>query len=181
MKSLLIGAVAFAGMEPLTALVHRHVMHGVGWVLHRSHHEAQVAKLEANDAYPVMFAGVTMVGFAAGTTLPSLAWLVPTAVGVTCYGAAYAFVHDVYTHGRLGRLPTLPVLEWLKESHRIHHLYGEAPYGMLVPVVPARLRRRAEALRHQGAAADESFSEVGDGEAGVVVPLRRDAPVSQVG
>ena len=31
----------------------------------------------------------------------------------------------------------------LAEAHRIHHLYGGAPYGMLLPVVPAELRERA--------------------------------------
>ena len=34
-------------------------------------------------------------------------------------------------------------LDHLAEAHRIHHLYGRAPYGMLVPVVPAELRERA--------------------------------------
>ena len=37
----------------------------------------------------------------------------------------------------------LAVLDHLADAHRIHHLYNAAPYGMLVPVVPAELRARA--------------------------------------
>lgn len=143
----LIAAAAFVVMEPVTYLVHRFVMHGIGWVLHRSHHEETGRRLEANDAFPVMFAGTTILALVAGITLPEVAWLVPTGIGVTAYGAAYGFVHDVYIHGRLGRLPFRPrPLEHLKAAHRIHHLFGEEPYGMLAPVVPERLRRRVAAL-----------------------------------
>lgn len=146
MRRALIAIGAFCAMEPATYLAHRFVMHGAGWVLHRSHHEASGRRLQANDAFPVMFAGTTILGMLAGTTLPSLAWLVPAGAGVTAYGAAYGFVHDVYIHRRLGRLPEVAVLERLRTAHRVHHMFGEEPYGMLAPVVPGRLRRRVALL-----------------------------------
>jgi beta-carotene 3-hydroxylase len=150
--SVLAGLAAFVVMEPLTYAAHRWVMHGVGWVLHRSHHRRRRIstwrdRFEANDWFPVAFAGVTIAAFALGTSLRSAELLVPVAVGVTLYGATYAFVHDVYIHGRIARLPVLAPLERLRDAHAIHHLYGGEPYGMLCPVVPKALRERAASAR----------------------------------
>lgn len=132
-------------MEPLTAATHRWVMHGIGEVLHRSHHRPLFERFEANDWYPVMFAAIVNIGFFAGFNWSGFGALVPIGIGVTLYGACYALVHDVYIHGRLRwfRGRRIAVLDQLAEAHRIHHLYNAAPYGMLVPIVPADLRQRA--------------------------------------
>ena len=145
-SSALVAVVAFALMEPLTAATHRWIMHGVGQALHRSHHRRRRdGRVEANDWYPVMFAAVVNLGFWAGFNVDGLSTLVPVGVGCTLYGAAYALVHDVYIHRRLGGFGgrRIEPLERLADAHRIHHLYGAAPYGMLAPVVPADLRARA--------------------------------------
>lgn len=145
-SDLWVVLVAFVAMEAVSYLAHRFVMHGIGMGWHRSHHRRSVSRFEKNDLFPVVFAAGTILVMTAGTTLPGLRSLFVVGVGVTLYGAAYAFVHDVYIHARLGRLPTMAPLEWLKESHRIHHLFGAEPYGMLLPVVPKSLRRRAHAM-----------------------------------
>ncbi len=146
MTALVAGLVAFVLMEPATYAAHRWLMHGVGWTLHRSHHRRRVVRSwtdrwEANDWFPVMFAGVTILAMAVGTTDRSLAALVPVGIGVTAYGAAYAFVHDVYIHGRFARFPVLAPLEWLRRAHALHHRYGGEPYGMLCPIVPPARRQ----------------------------------------
>ncbi|CAA9259053.1 MAG: hypothetical protein AVDCRST_MAG50-2899 [uncultured Acidimicrobiales bacterium] len=142
---LLVALAAFVAMEPMSYLAHRFVMHGPGMGLHRSHHSRLTTRFERNDLYPVLFAGITILAMAAGTMSPTLRVLLPVGAGVTLYGAAYGFVHDVYIHARLGRLPRMAALEWLKDAHEIHHRFGGEPYGMLLPIVPARLRERAEA------------------------------------
>ena len=145
MRTVVLVAVAMAAMEPITAATHRLVMHGVGDRLHRSHHRASTGRLEANDAFPVVFAAIVLVGMYVGFNAPGWGDLVPIGVGVTLYGAAYALVHDVYVHGRLrwfdGR--RIGVLDRLAAAHRVHHLYQGAPFGMLLPVVPRSLRERA--------------------------------------
>lgn len=143
--SLLLVVVAFALMEPITAATHRWVMHGVGEFLHRSHHQIRLGRWERNDWYPVLFAAVVNVGFLVGFNVDGWSALVPVGIGVTLYGAAYGFVHDVYIHRRFGGLGgrRIALLDRLADAHRIHHLYGGAPYGMLVPVVPSELRERA--------------------------------------
>jgi beta-carotene 3-hydroxylase len=161
-RPLALAVAAFAVMEPVTAATHRFVMHGVGERLHRSHHRSRAAgegRWEANDAYPAMFAAVVLVAMYVGFNAPGWSGLVPLGIGITLYGAAYALVHDVYIHGRLrwfdGR--SVGVLDRLAGAHRVHHLFGGAPFGMLVPVVPRVLRERAgrtgrEPLRQRVAA-----------------------------
>ena len=147
MRAVVLAIVAFAAMEPVTAATHRFVMHGVGIALHRSHHRRTHRGFEANDAYPVLFAAAVCVGLWLGFHTPALADLVPIGAGVTAYGAAYALVHDVCIHRRLrwfGDRRTAG-LERLAAAHALHHRFGGAPYGMLVPIVPAAVRARASA------------------------------------
>lgn len=144
MPAWVLALMAFVAMEPITAATHRFVMHGVGAFLHRSHHRRRIGRFEANDAYPVMFAALVCLGLWAGFNRQGFDGLIPVGIGVTAYGLTYALVHDVYIHGRLSifgrRQPAL--LEYLAAAHRLHHLYNDAPYGMLVPIVPRRVRRR---------------------------------------
>jgi beta-carotene 3-hydroxylase len=145
MRTVLIAVLAFVLMEPVTCAMHRFVMHGLGRRLHASHHRLRRAHWEANDLFPVMFAGVVMTALALAYDTSWEGAVVPAAFGVTGYGAVYAMVHDLYIHRRFGVLQrSVPVLDRLAAAHRVHHLYGGAPYGMLLPVVPAELRARAE-------------------------------------
>jgi beta-carotene 3-hydroxylase len=148
MTDVLVAVAALVLMEPFIALVHRFVMHGFGMGWHRSHHEPPRRVPEANDLFPVVFATITIVVLAIGVYVASAPRvLVPIGVGVTAYGAAYLLVHDVVIHRRLAFLP-LPdrLLRRWREAHNVHHLFAQAPYGFLAPVVPGDLRRRAAAL-----------------------------------
>jgi beta-carotene 3-hydroxylase len=143
----LVAVATLVVMEPVTALVHRFVMHGFGMGWHRSHHEPPRRVFEANDLFPVVFSAATIVVLAIGVYVPGAPQLlVPIGIGVTAYGAAYLLVHDVVIHRRLTFLP-LPdrVLRQWREAHNVHHLFAQAPYGFLAPVVPTELRRRAAA------------------------------------
>ncbi len=149
-----LAAGAFVLMEPITAVLHRTLFHGPGWLLHRSHHQPTGTAFEANDLFPVGFAAVTILAMALGTFADGLVALVPVGVGVTAYGAAYAAVHDLYIHRRVDVLPRhVRGLEHLRQAHGLHHRFDGAPYGMLAPVVPARIRARARAADETAAAA----------------------------
>jgi beta-carotene 3-hydroxylase len=142
MRSIVLAVAAFAAMEPATAATHRFVMHGPGMVLHRSHHGRTHTRWERNDAFPVIIAALVGVGFWLGFHAPRLAELVPIGIGITAYGVAYALVHDVYIHRRLRWFceRRVPGLAQLAAAHDVHHRRGGAPYGMLVPIVPRRVR-----------------------------------------
>lgn len=156
MTWLALVLVAFVVMEPATYLAHRYVMHGLGRRLHRSHHRRWPSRrdgdpfFEANDAFPAMFAGVVMVAMALGLNVDGLTVLLPISVGVTLYGLAYAVVHDGYIHGRIPVRGRNAVLDRLADAHALHHRFGGEPYGMLVPIVPASVRARAESAGERG-------------------------------
>lgn len=139
-----MAGAAFVAMEPVAYAAHRWVMHGPGRVLHDSHHRPGLegrSRVEANDLYPLAFAGATIAGMAAGAR-GGRAALGPIGAGVTAYGLAYAFVHDVYIHRRLGPVPAAGALERLRAAHAWHHGDGGEPYGMLFPILPAGRRSR---------------------------------------
>ncbi len=136
---------AVCGMEAVSYLSHRFVMHGFGIGLHRSHHQPSDGGFELNDLYPLMFSAVAIGAFAVGAAA-KVADLVLVGTGITLYGASYLFVHEIYIHRRPRWAPPRHrALEWMRDMHRIHHLYGGEPYGMLLPWVPRRLRERAAA------------------------------------
>lgn len=147
MTGVVATAVAsLVAMEAVSYMLHRFLMHGVGWRIHADHHSPPGRGLERNDLYPASSSLLAVGLFAAGTTVPALHQLVAAGAGVTLYGVAYLYVHELCIHRRVGGpRPRGRYVEWLARMHRIHHLYGGEPYGMLLPLVPADLRRRAAA------------------------------------
>ena len=165
MNSFLVAVAAFAAMEPVAAGAHRLLMHGPGWGWHRSHHRGRLdpfgargtpgarrragGAFERNDLFPVCFALATVAVMAAAWVTSTGAVLAAGA-GVTAYGVVYTAVHDVCVHGRLRRGRPFVAgrwLRWVAASHAVHHRTGAAPYGFLVPIVPARHRPAVISLR----------------------------------
>lgn len=147
MNTIVLVAAAFVLMEPVAYLAHRFVMHGRlgGW--HRGHHQVRAGTFEANDLYPLVAAAITIVVIAAGTVHHGWSPLAAVGGGITLYGAAYLFVHDVYIHRRIpGFTWTWAPLERVREAHRIHHLWAGEPFGFLFPIVPGELRQRARTV-----------------------------------
>jgi beta-carotene 3-hydroxylase len=142
---LLFFVLGFLGMEAVTYLVHRYVMHGVLEGLHRSHHRNAAAHFarktpEPNDAFPLAFAIIVVGGLAVGFNVSGFTWLLPLLVGVTAYGVVYTVIHDGIIHGRI---------KWMKRqrsawatslgtAHREHHRSNGEPYGMLFPWLTLR-------------------------------------------
>ena len=137
-------AAAFVLMEVVSYAMHRFVMHGRGWPVHADHHTSGGGGWQRNDLYPASFSALAVVLFTVGLVAPGH-WLFTAAgVGMTGYGVAYLYVHELCIHERLtARHAAGRYAQWLRQMHRIHHLYGGEPYGMLLPVVPSELRRRA--------------------------------------
>lgn len=153
----LLIAGSFVTMEGVSYATHRWIMHGVGMGWHRSHHAPPRGRFERNDLFPIFFAVVGIVLFALGSgPVPPLWWV---GVGVTAYGIAYGIVHEVFIHHRVRLpMPHLAYFEWLRDAHRDHHLGGNEPYGMLLPVVrrPGSSGSRATDPLERGASTDAS-------------------------
>lgn len=145
---IVVAVSAFAAMEVVSYALHRWGMHGPAMVVHASHHAAPRGRFERNDLFPAGFAlvGIGLFALTAGGVLPG--WLWWAAAGITGYGVAYLTVHEVFIHRRVALpLPNTRYLRWLRDSHRAHHVDGGEPYGMLLPLMSARDRRRVVSAR----------------------------------
>lgn len=137
-------------MELVAAAVHRFIMHGPGWAWHRSHHEPRGSMFERNDLYALLFAGVSLGLFAAGSRWPLLWWI---GLGMLVYGLVYALVHDGLVHRRFpfAKPPRGGYLKRLVQAHRLHHAVrereGAVSFGFLYAPRVSRLLDQLRANR----------------------------------
>lgn len=151
---ILIIPVTFLLMEPFTWWLHKYVMHGALWSWHQDHHDpAHKGKLEKNDYFFAVFGTLSAGLFIMGSQFTSLRLLLFIATGVTLYGAAYFFVHDVFIHQRVRwfRKSNNFYFRALRKAHKVHHKHlgkeqGEC-FGMLW--VPFKYFREAWKTRKE--------------------------------
>ena len=87
--------VTFWLMEFIAWATHKYVMHGFLWKLHKDHHQVNKNRiLENNDAF-LIFAIPGATFMIIGSTLLYIG------IGITLYGFAYFFVHEVFIHQRI--------------------------------------------------------------------------------
>lgn len=128
----------FIGMEGVTWLTHKYIMHGaLGWYFHEDHHQPGYPHpLEKNDFFFLVFAAISMAIFYWGTYggYPALFYV---GLGILAYGICYFLVHDVLIHRRFKWLDNANhwYFRGLRKAHKIHHKHlgkedGEC-FGML--------------------------------------------------
>lgn len=118
-----VGTAAAAAMEGVAGLLHRYVMHGIGWYLHEDHHNHRNRPFEKNDGYALFFALVSFLLIYNGL-LHGLSLMVAAGAGTTLYGIGYVMFHDIMFHRRVKRLrltPKHPYLKRIINAHRLHH------------------------------------------------------------
>ena len=123
---ILIIIGTFCLMEGFTWFIHRYVMHGFLWALHKDHHRPTGHFFEKNDLFFLVFAIPSWLCWQGGV-MYKVYWLVAIAIGVTIYGAAYFLVHDVIIHQRFkwfsrSNNTYVRALRW---SHKMHHKHTE--------------------------------------------------------
>ena len=113
--------IAFAFMECFAWFMHKYIMHGVGWFLHKSHHEPRHGRFELNDLYALIFAIPAIILMWFGT--PDYNYLFWLGSGITAYGLCYFLFHDVLVHRRLKHnvKPGNTYLQRIIRAHKIHH------------------------------------------------------------
>ena len=135
----LIVILAFLMMEAVAWFTHKYIMHGLLWVLHKDHHKKESSGFfEHNDFFFLIFA------------IPGIICLF-LGLGITLYGFAYFFVHDIFIHQRFKVLRNSDNKYFvaLRRAHKMHHKHinkedGEC-FGMLwVPLKYFRERKSAK-------------------------------------
>lgn len=139
--NFLIVMSTFLLMEGSTWIIHKYVMHGFLWVLHKDHHDhSNEGELEKNDYFFIIFAIPAIVLMYLGSQ-QGFNYLFYIGLGITIYGMAYFFVHDIFIHQRISFLRNTKnaYLLALRRAHKQHHKYlgkedGECFGFLWVPV-----------------------------------------------
>lgn len=141
-----------AGMEGFAYVVHRWVMHGPGWFLHRSHHRARTGNWELNDLYFVVFAAPSILLLLGGVQWDWGGPAIAVGAGIAAYGAIYLGFHDIIVHRRLAHryVPRSNYMKRIMQAHRIHHIVetreGTVSFGFLVAPRPEELKAQLGAM-----------------------------------
>lgn len=120
---ILIVLSAFIVMEGATWLIHKYVMHGFLWGLHRDHHDhSNEGVFEKNDYFFVIFALPTIAMLYFGS-LENFNYLFFIGLGIMLYGMAYFFVHDIFIHQRIKYFKRTKNRYFLalRRAHKQHH------------------------------------------------------------
>lgn len=128
-------------MEPLTWCIHKYVMHGFLWSLHKDHHDhSNESEFEKNDLFFFIFSIPAIALFYFGS-LQNFNYLFYIGLGITLYGIAYFFVHDIFIHQRIKifRNAKHPYLLAIRRAHKQHHKHitkedGECFGFLFVPI-----------------------------------------------
>lgn len=128
--------VGFVGMELVAWGVHKYVMHGFLWSLHKSHHQKSKGFFELNDFYFLFFASLGITFIITGVNA-GFDWKFFIGLGISIYGFTYLVVHDIIIHQRFRWLKGLnnPYINGLRKAHKDHHSTvgkdGGVSFGML--------------------------------------------------
>ncbi|MDX5348516.1 MAG: fatty acid hydroxylase [Hymenobacteraceae bacterium] len=122
-------------MEGVAWLMHKYVLHGFLWFLHKSHHTRHRHIFELNDLFFVFYGLLSMLFVIKGSPEKDIRFWVGIGIGV--YGLLYFLVHDVFIHRRIrlfGKSDNF-YLKGLYIGHKIHHRVhtknGSECFGML--------------------------------------------------
>ena len=115
--SIIYIALGFAAMELSGWFIHKYVMHGPLWMIHKTHHQHSKSFFEWNDLFSLLFGSIAVLLIFLGVeTLDYRFWM---GIGISLYGVLYFVLHDVLVHRRLtwfGK-PNHPFLKGIYKAH----------------------------------------------------------------
>ncbi|WP_448520361.1 hypothetical protein [Rhodoflexus sp.] len=127
--AVLLGS--FLAMEGVAWALHKYVMHGFLWVLHKSHHQKDHSHFfEWNDLFFLFFAIPGAYFIYQGIAHSDFQLYI--GLGIALYGLVYFIVHDVFIHQRyppLLRYSNNRYFRALRRAHHVHHKYTEKDDG----------------------------------------------------
>lgn len=113
--------LGFGLMEAFSWIIHKYLMHGIFWNIHKTHHQHSDGFFELNDVFTLIFGGTAIVLIFLGIeNFDERFWI---GCGISLYGLAYFILHDVLIHKRLKWFsrPRNKYLKAITEAHKAHH------------------------------------------------------------
>ena len=118
-------ALGFALMEISGWAIHKYIMHGPLWSIHKTHHQPSKTFFELNDLFSVLFGSIALILILKGVAeFDYRFWM---GVGISLYGMLYFFLHDVLIHRRIKwfQKPKNGFLKGIFRAHQAHHRTNE--------------------------------------------------------
>ncbi len=141
----------FFGMEAVAWLTHKYVMHGLLWNLHEDHHKKNPSSFfEKNDYFFLIFAIPGILCLALGL-YADYHYLTFIGLGITVYGLAYFFVHDIFIHQRFKILRNTDNFYFsaIRRAHKMHHKHLGKEDGECFGMLWVPMKYFAEALKRK--------------------------------
>lgn len=123
---------AYAFMEFAAWSVHKYVMHGFMWKIHKDHHiKDHRSKFERNDFFFIFFALPAILLIYLGYDEGKLNLPFWFGLGISLYGISYVMVHDIFIHQRIKilRQAKLGYFVAMRRAHKIHHKHIQKENG----------------------------------------------------
>jgi beta-carotene 3-hydroxylase len=150
----LVFTAALTGMEGVAWIMHRYMMHGALWFLHRDHHAKRGPGLELNDLFAVFFASPAIICLYLGIRGHPV--LLAAGLGVTAYGMIYFLFHDGLVHRRFPGPMSQGNRFWKPrvQAHHLHHTvatkHGCVSFGFLWAPPVRQVRQQLVLRQRQG-------------------------------
>jgi beta-carotene 3-hydroxylase len=113
--------LGFAAMEFSGWFIHKYIMHGPLWGIHKTHHQPSKSFFELNDLFSLLFGSIAVLLIFLGVgEMDFRFWM---GVGISLYGISYFFIHDVLVHRRIKWFdrPKSSFLKGIFKAHQAHH------------------------------------------------------------
>jgi beta-carotene 3-hydroxylase len=117
--------LGFTLMEVFGWAIHKYLMHGPLWSIHKTHHRPSKYFFELNDLFSLLFGSIAVVLIVLGVEeLDYRFWM---GTGISLYGMLYFFLHDVLIHRRIKwfERPKTWFLKGIFKAHQAHHRTNE--------------------------------------------------------
>jgi beta-carotene 3-hydroxylase len=121
MYAIIYIILGFAAMEFSGWFIHKYIMHGPLWGIHKTHHQPSKSFFELNDLFSLLFGSIAVLLIFLGVgEMDFRFWM---GVGISLYGISYFFIHDVLVHRRIKWFdrPKSSFLKGIFKAHQAHH------------------------------------------------------------
>jgi beta-carotene 3-hydroxylase len=121
MNAIIFIVLGFAAMEFSGWFIHKYIMHGPLWRIHKTHHQPSKSFFELNDLFSLLFGSIAVLLIYFGA--PDLDYRFWMGIGISLYGISYFFIHDVLVHRRVKWFdrPKNDFLKGIFKAHQAHH------------------------------------------------------------
>lgn len=144
MIAVLFILIGFAIMEFSGWFIHKYIMHGPLWNIHKTHHEPSKSFFELNDLFSLLFGSIAIALIFFGVdNLDYRFWI---GIGISLYGVLYFIIHDVLVHRRAKWFdrPKNSFLLGIFRAHQAHHAtnkkHDAVSFGLFI--VPKKYFKR---------------------------------------